>query len=193
VLHSSQTRVAFSPSCNSAARCSGAPRGRQTARGFPLVLGKHALGARMKGALCWVTDFADLTDRCRLCSANDRLQLPPILTRRAPAGPFLEVPASGCQQASADEARSARTSFAFNALCSAGYVKPLPGSAGHCPKNSNWPPAAIQAIPAARATHRPKGVSFSKSTSSARSAIQSTFITPPTNKSAIRTQQHPTQ
>jgi len=45
----------------------------------------------------------------------------------------------------------------------------------------------------ARATHRLKGVSFSKRTSSARSAIQSTFITPPTNKSPIRTQQQPTQ
>ena len=64
----------------------------------------------------------------------------------------------------------------------------------HCLKNSNiQAPAAIQATPAARATHRPKGVSFSKRTSSARSAIQSTFITPPTNKSTIRTQQQPTQ
>jgi hypothetical protein len=60
---------------------------------------------------------------------------------------------------------------------------------GHCLKNNSiQAPAAIQATPAARATHRPKGVSFSKRISSARSAIQSTFITPPTNKSAIRTQ-----
>ena len=64
----------------------------------------------------------------------------------------------------------------------------------HCLKNSKiQAPATIQATPAARATHRPKGVSFSKRTSSARSAIQSTFITPPTNKSTIRTQQQPTQ
>src|SRR5262249_24072788 len=54
-------------------------------------------------------------------------------------------------------------------------------------------PAATQATPAARATHRPKGVSFSRRTSSARSAIQSTFITPPTNKRAIKTQQQPAQ
>lgn len=54
-------------------------------------------------------------------------------------------------------------------------------------------PAAIQIAPARRATHRPHGVSFSRRTSSAKSAIQSTFITPTTNKSAMRTQQQPTQ
>jgi hypothetical protein len=54
-------------------------------------------------------------------------------------------------------------------------------------------PVTTQATPAVRAIHRPTGVSFSKRTSSERSAIQSTFITPPTNKSAIRTQQQPTQ
>src|SRR5262249_30622843 len=59
--------------------------------------------------------------------------------------------------------------------------------------NSNQAPAAIKTIPAARAIHRPKGVSFSRSTSSARSAIHSTFMTPPTNNSAISTQQQPTQ
>jgi hypothetical protein len=64
----------------------------------------------------------------------------------------------------------------------------------HCGgKNSIRAPAATQPTPAARAIQRPNGVTFSKRTSSARSAIQSTFITPPTNKSAIRTQQHPTQ
>src|SRR5215467_4151542 len=59
--------------------------------------------------------------------------------------------------------------------------------------NNIQAPATTQATPAARATHRPSGASFSKRTSSARSAIQSTFITPPTNKSVIRTQQQPTQ
>ena len=54
-------------------------------------------------------------------------------------------------------------------------------------------PATMQAIPAARAIRPPHGVSFSRSTSNARSAIQSTFITPTTNRSAIRTQQQPTQ
>jgi hypothetical protein len=66
--------------------------------------------------------------------------------------------------------------------------------AHHCSKDTKSPaPAATHAMPAARAIHRPTGVSFSKSTSSAKSAIQSTFITPPTNKSAIKTQQQPTQ
>src|SRR6266516_4673452 len=67
--------------------------------------------------------------------------------------------------------------------------------AHHCggKGTSNQAPAATHAMPAARAIHRPTGVSFSKRTSSAKSAIQSTFITPPTNKSAIKTQQQPTQ
>ena len=64
----------------------------------------------------------------------------------------------------------------------------------HCGETNNiQAPAATQAAPTLRATHRPNGVSFSRRTSSARSAIQSTFMTPPTNKSAIRTQQQPTQ
>ena len=54
-------------------------------------------------------------------------------------------------------------------------------------------PAAIPAVPEMRATHRPHGVSFSRRTRPARSAIQITFITPTTNSSAIRTQQQPTQ
>jgi hypothetical protein len=67
-------------------------------------------------------------------------------------------------------------------------------TAHHCLEDSNiQAPAATQAIPAARAIHRPIGASFSKSTSNARRAIQSTFITPPTNKSAIRAQQQLTQ
>ena len=66
--------------------------------------------------------------------------------------------------------------------------------ARHCGKDtSSQAPAATHAMPAARAIHRPTGVSFSKRTSIAKSAIQSTFITPPTNKSAIKTQQQPTQ
>ena len=64
----------------------------------------------------------------------------------------------------------------------------------HCGKDTSiQAPAVTHAMPAARAIHRPTGVSFSKRTSSAKSAIQSTFITPPTNKSAIKTQQQPTQ
>ena len=59
--------------------------------------------------------------------------------------------------------------------------------------SSSQAPAATQAMPAARAIHRPTGVIFSRRTSSAKSAIQSRFITPPTNKSAIKTQQQPTQ
>ena len=54
-------------------------------------------------------------------------------------------------------------------------------------------PATTKTAPAKRATHRPHGVSFSRRTSSARSAIQSAFMTPTTNKSAMRTQQQPTQ
>jgi hypothetical protein len=68
----------------------------------------------------------------------------------------------------------------------------LEQTAHHCIEDNNIrAPAATQATPAARAIHRPMGVSFSKRISSARSAIQRTFITPPTNKSAIRTQQQP--
>ena len=72
------------------------------------------------------------------------------------------------------------------------YVKKQ--TARHCGEDNNiQAPATIQATPAARATLRPNGVTFSRRTSSARSAIQRTFITPPTNNSAIRTQQQPTQ
>jgi hypothetical protein len=67
-------------------------------------------------------------------------------------------------------------------------------AAHHCGNDtSSQTPAATHAMPAARAIHRPIGVSFSTSTSSAKSAIQSTFITPATNKSAIKSQQQPTQ
>ena len=58
---------------------------------------------------------------------------------------------------------------------------------------SSQTPAATHAMPAARAIHRPAGVIFSRRTSSDKNAIQSTFITPPTNRSAIKTQQQPTQ
>lgn len=61
------------------------------------------------------------------------------------------------------------------------------------PDNSSQAPATTQTTPTPRAIHRPIGVSFSRRTSSARSAIQRTFITPPTNRSAIRAQQQPTQ
>ena len=64
----------------------------------------------------------------------------------------------------------------------------------HCNKDaSSQAPAATHAMPAARAIHRPAGVNFSTRTSSDNSAIQSTFITPTTNNSAIKTQQQPTQ
>jgi hypothetical protein len=60
-------------------------------------------------------------------------------------------------------------------------------------ETSSQTPAATHAMPAARAIHRPIGVTFSRRTSSDNSAIQSTFITPPTNSRAIRIQQQPTQ
>lgn len=73
-------------------------------------------------------------------------------------------------------------------------VESLRGVADHGGKDSSsQAPAATHARPAARAIQRPTGVSFSRRTSSARSAIQSTFITPPTNNSPIKTQQQPTQ
>lgn len=72
-------------------------------------------------------------------------------------------------------------------------VEGLRGVADHGGKNSSQVPAATHARPATRAIQRPTGVSFSRRTSSARSAIQSTFITPPTNNSPIKTQQQPTQ
>ncbi len=60
-------------------------------------------------------------------------------------------------------------------------------------KNNNHAPAERKAMPEARAIQRPNGKNFSKSMSNASSAIQSTFITPPTNKSTINTQQQPMQ
>src|SRR5262245_11384735 len=60
-------------------------------------------------------------------------------------------------------------------------------------RNSNHVPAARKTMPEARAIQRPNRKSFSKRMSNARSTIQSTFITPPTNKSAISTQQQPMQ
>src|SRR6266516_7412856 len=61
------------------------------------------------------------------------------------------------------------------------------------PVNSSHAPAARNTTPAARAIQRPNARSFSNRISNARSAIQSTFITPPTKSSAMRTQQQPTQ
>src|SRR5215470_8581707 len=72
-------------------------------------------------------------------------------------------------------------------------VKAVAPSLTEYPEHTIQIPAATHATPAARAIHRPHGASFSTSTSSARSAIHSTFITPTTNSSAIRTQQQPTQ
>ena len=60
-------------------------------------------------------------------------------------------------------------------------------------RNNSHTPAASKVTPEARAIQRPKEKSFSNRMSNASSAIQSTFITPPTNKSAISTQQQPMQ
>src|SRR6516164_9587234 len=70
-------------------------------------------------------------------------------------------------------------------------VQPQTGAA--YVKNNIATPASTQAAPAISAIHCPNGVSFSRSTTSASTAIQSTFITPPTNNSAIRAQQQPMQ
>jgi hypothetical protein len=53
-------------------------------------------------------------------------------------------------------------------------------------------PAAAIAAPARRGTSRPVGMIFSNRTKIVRPAIQSRFMTPPTNRSAISTQQQPT-
>src|ERR1700738_2315188 len=54
-------------------------------------------------------------------------------------------------------------------------------------------PHAKNPKPAMREIARPAGTTFSVSTKIVIAAIQSTFITPPTNNSAIRAQQQPTQ
>ena len=54
-------------------------------------------------------------------------------------------------------------------------------------------PAATKPAPAIREITRPNGTILSMSTKAEIVAIHSTFITPPTNKSAINTQQQPTQ
>jgi hypothetical protein len=58
--------------------------------------------------------------------------------------------------------------------------------------NSHTPPA-INPPPAIREIRRPAGMIFSARTKIAMAAIHSTFITPPTNNSAISAQQQPTQ
>jgi hypothetical protein len=62
----------------------------------------------------------------------------------------------------------------------------------HNPTTSQVP-AATKPAPAIREIRRPSGITFSTSTKAEIVAIHSTFITPPTNKSAINTQQQPTQ
>jgi hypothetical protein len=62
----------------------------------------------------------------------------------------------------------------------------------HSPTTSQVP-AATKPAPAIREIRRPTGTIFSMSTKAEIVAIHSTFITPPTNKSAINTQQQPTQ
>src|SRR5262249_35701086 len=57
---------------------------------------------------------------------------------------------------------------------------------------SNQAPLATKAIPAIRGTSR-LGTSFSTNTNAARAAIQKRFMTPATNKSAIKAQQQPMQ
>jgi len=55
-------------------------------------------------------------------------------------------------------------------------------------------PAIIRSVPAMGAIRRPKDdVIFSTRINNARRTTQSKFITPPTNNSAISTQQQPTQ
>jgi hypothetical protein len=54
-------------------------------------------------------------------------------------------------------------------------------------------PQAIIAMPAILAIQRPPGSSFSPATSKVSPAIQTRFMTPPTNSSAISNQQQPTQ
>lgn len=74
-----------------------------------------------------------------------------------------------------------------------------PGSAKNCRSNSHQedrtiiPAAPSMATPLARASQCPAGTTFSTSTNTASPATQSRFMTPPTNNSAISSQQQPTQ
>ena len=58
---------------------------------------------------------------------------------------------------------------------------------------SSQAPAVMKAAPATRGMTRPAGMIFSSKTMIVIPAIQSTFITPPTNSNAISAQQQPTQ
>lgn len=58
---------------------------------------------------------------------------------------------------------------------------------------SSATPAAINPTPPTRLTRSPHGAVFSSSTSAPSAATHSRFITPATNSSAMRIQQHPTQ
>src|ERR1700748_2104593 len=61
------------------------------------------------------------------------------------------------------------------------------------PLNTNQMPAAINPAPAINDTACPLKVTFSARIKIAIAAIHDTFITPPTNSSAINVQQQPTQ
>jgi|HubBroStandDraft_6_1064221.scaffolds.fasta_scaffold71961_5 hypothetical protein len=84
-----------------------------------------------------------------------------------------------------DSASSKRTPWP---MLSASSSRPV-----HHNPNTSQIPAATKPAPAIREIRRPTGIIFSMSTKAEIMAIHSTFITPPTNKSAINTQQQPTQ
>jgi hypothetical protein len=60
-------------------------------------------------------------------------------------------------------------------------------------RNRRKRPAAANPAPERRGMRRPVGTTFSTMIKIASPAIHSTFMTPPTKRSAISTQQHPTQ
>src|SRR6516164_6120943 len=59
--------------------------------------------------------------------------------------------------------------------------------------DNNHTPSATRPTPTRRAGRQPKGMIFFKRMSNARAMIQSTFITPPANRSVVSIQQQPTQ
>jgi hypothetical protein len=91
------------------------------------------------------------------------------------------VPVGSCDQSSSFEgfrtASTDRTDF----------------DAVHHNPNTSQIPAATKPAPAIREIRRPTGTIFSMSTKAEIVAIHSTFMTPPTNKSIINTQQQPMQ
>src|ERR1700687_76859 len=60
-------------------------------------------------------------------------------------------------------------------------------------RRKSQPPLATKPNPEMREISQPGGITFSARTKIAIAAIQRTFITPPTNKSAISIQQQPRQ